>query len=91
VAVELPLLEKPFTQHERNVHLSAFLDITLGEWEGWLLSPTIEEVPEDIEPLLVTTIEALRNNEPQLYMQVLAQMSDSGLAWIASRIRHSEA
>lgn len=81
-------------QHEREMCVGALLDITVGEWDAWVKSPTtdVDSIDEQVNMLLATMIAALHGMEgefsPQIYIQQIALMSDATLKWTLEQLKH---
>lgn len=77
-------------QHDREVNVAAFLDLTLGEWEAWLTRPeddptgSYAETPTAVEVLVANVIEALQARRADVL--AIAQMADETLAWFVTNV-----
>lgn len=75
-------------QHEREILVGAFLDMTLGQWETWLSSLSDEAIDSmDHERHVVSVVTSLREKHSgdavpmlgQQYIQAMAMLSDDNL------------
>ena len=85
----------PIAQHEREMLVGAFLDITLDQWYAFV-NTHVDDVPDDLDGHLGIAITSLVDADQheaqtpdaavayQPYLQALAMLSDASLHWIVT-------
>jgi hypothetical protein len=73
-------------QHARALAVADLLDLTLGQWEAWLVDASVR-CPAELEPHAVNFIHGLRDREHyQLYLQSLATLTTSALHYFIAEV-----
>lgn len=97
MTVTIPTTD-PLAQHEREMLVGAFLDITGDQWAKWIIAQGGDEnIPTELHEHLVAIATSLAAaddtvraggddaaNAYQPYLQALCMLSDSSLRWLVA-------
>lgn len=93
--VELPLLEQPLAQHEREMYVGAFLDVYRSAWAAWILAVGDDAIPTELHDHVTAFVEGLtlmdNATEPDLanaqqFLQHMTLLSDSAIVWLVQQV-----
>lgn len=82
----------------RTAAVMGFLDLSLDEWQAWLVSGDSDRLPPELEPMAVAAIMSLRGQAADpadestraSYLQVVAALSSDVLEVLAREVRGSD-
>lgn len=76
---------RALAQHEREMLVGAFLDITTDGWRQWILATGDDGIPTDLHEHVANIIMGLGHTDGrtyQDYLQALCLLSDTSLLWL---------
>jgi hypothetical protein len=74
-------------QHEREMLVGAFLDITADTWGRWIVATGDDQIPAELhEHVIRICMGMARAEDYQFYLQALALLSDDNLTWLVDQV-----
>lgn len=85
-------LGRTLAQHEREMLVGAFLDITAAQWKAWVQRTGDDAIPEELHQHVVAILlglEGAEGRDYRDYLQALCLLSDDSLLHLVREVGNS--